>query len=249
MNSGDYRQRLYDRYVEASPHHYRLLADAGGFEDLRAFYRATHGPWLPPDRSARILEIGCGSGQFCYFLQQEGYTRFEGVDASPQMLEVCRRMGVANVRQGDALAHLDQHPGEFDAIVANDFIEHLTKPEILAFLARARAALRPGGRLIMKTPNAACIFGARDRYVDFTHEVGFTAESARQVLVASGFEAVRLLSVDGAPPRTLRSWGRFLLWTIVLRPMLGLLARVIIGSGPHIHTINILIVGERPRAV
>ncbi len=150
----DYRRRLYDAYVEASPTHYQMLATPAAFENLRAFYRATHGPWLPTSRSARILEVGCGSGQFCYFLQKEGYTRFEGVDASPQMLEVCRRMGVANARQGNALTHLHAHADEFDAIVANDFIEHLTKPEILDFLAHARAALRPGGRLIMKTPNA-----------------------------------------------------------------------------------------------
>lgn len=244
--TGDYRQRLYQAYVDASPGHYQQLAEPAAFEDLRSFYRATHGPWLPPGRDAEILEVGCGSGQFLYFLKQEGYTRYRGIDASPQMLEVCRRMGVANVSQGDALAYLKAPSGALDAIVANDFIEHLTKSEILDFLADARAALKPGGRLIMKTPNAGCVFGARERYVDFTHEVIFTAESARQVLLAAGFQPVRVLPVEGAPPHGLKSRGRRLLWITLLRPALQLLARVIIGRGQHLHTINILMVGERP---
>ncbi len=244
--SGDYRQRLYQAYLEASPHHYQPLAEPAAFEALRAFYRATHGPWLPRQRDAHILEVGCGSGQFCYFLQREGYTRFQGIDASAPMLEVCRRMGITDVRQGDALEYLEAHPGELDAIVANDFVEHLTKAEVLEFLGRARAALRPGGRLIMKTPNAACLFGARDRYVDFTHEVIFTAESAQQVALASGFASARVLPVEGGRPRTLKAWGRRLLWILLVRPLLQLLARVIIGGSTHIHTINILIVCERP---
>jgi 2-polyprenyl-3-methyl-5-hydroxy-6-metoxy-1,4-benzoquinol methylase len=163
------------------------------------------------------------------------------------MLEVGRGMGLTSLRQANAVAYLKAHPCEFDAIVANDFIEHLTKPEIFEFLDGAREALRPGGRLIMKTPNAACIYGARDRYVDFTHEVIFTAESATQVLLAAGLESVRVLPINGAPPRTPRSWVRFLLWVFLLRPILSLLARVIIGGRGHIHTVNILIVGERPR--
>jgi 2-polyprenyl-3-methyl-5-hydroxy-6-metoxy-1,4-benzoquinol methylase len=241
----DYRQVLYDAYVVASPEYYRRLADPVAFETLRRFYRSTHGPWLPRDRKARILEVGCGSGQFCYFLQKEGYAHFEGIDASPQMLDVCRAMGVPNVRHGEALAYLAANPGAFDAIVANDFIEHLTKNEILDFLAHARTALRSGGRLVMKTPNAGCVFGARDRYVDFTHEVAFTAESAQQVLIASGFGPVRVLPVVGAAPRGLRSWGRFLVWTLMLRPLFALMARVMIGPGPHILTINLLLIADR----
>jgi cyclopropane fatty-acyl-phospholipid synthase-like methyltransferase len=111
------------------------------------------------------------------------------------MVEACHLRGLASVIQGNGLDHLVASPDTFDLITAHHFIEHLTKPRIFDFLDEAMISLKPGGRLILTTPNAASLFGARDRYVDFTHEVGFTPESLMQVMQATDYTNVRVLAV------------------------------------------------------
>ena len=61
-------------------------------------------------------------------------------------------------------------PASFDAIVCGDLVEHLRDPG--AALARLRPLLRPGGRLVLSTPNIAnwamrlSLLGGRWRYTD-----------------------------------------------------------------------------------
>ena len=47
--------------------------------------------------------------------------------------------------------------------------------------------MKPGGKIFVKTGNMSNPFSLRLRYIDFTHEVGFTEESFVQVLYIAGF--------------------------------------------------------------
>lgn len=150
-------------------------------------------PWLPTDRAARILDLGCGGGEFLEFLQRARYVRSEGVDVSPEQVERCRARGLERVSQsGDSRAFLRDHPGAFDAIVMNDVLEHIPKAQCIDTLEDIRAALVKDGSLVVKVPNAANIFGLVARYLDFTHEIAFTEHSLRQVLLASGYSDVQV---------------------------------------------------------
>ncbi|MBL8828911.1 MAG: class I SAM-dependent methyltransferase, partial [Planctomycetaceae bacterium] len=52
--------------------------------------------------SAReILEVGCGTGHFCRWLKEAGYT-VVGLDSSPAMLDEARRRDAAPYIEGDA---------------------------------------------------------------------------------------------------------------------------------------------------
>ena len=61
-------------------------------------------------------------------------------------------------------------------------MEHIPKGEVLPFLDQIRQGLRVGGLAIVDVPNMDWIFAPHERYMDFTHEVGFTKESLRQVM-------------------------------------------------------------------
>lgn len=157
------------------------------------FFRHNYLKHLPADRSSRILEVGSGFGQFLAFTQSVGFTNVTGVDLSSENVEYCRSHGLS-VKQADALDFLRDTDKQYDAIVMNDVIEHLKEEQLWEFLKLAKERLTPGGGLIIKTYNLANpIMGVHSRYINFTHETGWTEESMKQVLDVAGFTSIEVL--------------------------------------------------------
>jgi 2-polyprenyl-3-methyl-5-hydroxy-6-metoxy-1,4-benzoquinol methylase len=103
----DYRSRIYQRYVRARS---RPLAPES-VEELspRAPYtRKVIREHFPMDRSARILDLGCGHGAFIYFLREAGYTNVVGVDKSPEQVAEAKRLGIDGVHEADLWETLQQ---------------------------------------------------------------------------------------------------------------------------------------------
>ena len=98
-----------------------------------------------------ILDVGSAQGTLALLLAERGH-HVTAVDLRPTFLDYARarhthgeaRFLAANVLEDDL-------PGNYDLIYANQIVEHLVYPEQL--LARLLARLRPGGRLVMTTPN------------------------------------------------------------------------------------------------
>lgn len=153
---------------------------------------------LPINKDARILDLGCGIGEFIYFLRKKGYENIIGVDGSKENIECCRRLQeTAKFINDDIFSYLKRDNEKFDCIVFNDVIEHLTKEEVVDILLEIKDNIKKGGTLIIKTPNMANPFvNTAGRYIDFTHETGFTEWSMRQVLFATGFSDVVVKGTD-----------------------------------------------------
>lgn len=188
-----YRQRIYERYVSEkirpggsnyTEDDYRRWADAAKVR-LRG--------WLPSDRTTPVLDMGCGPGFFLWMLDRLGYTDLTGVDLSPEQVALARQWCPrAAIIQGDVRDVLAQNPGRFGLIAGFDIIEHFTKDEILPLLTLIVQALRPGGRLILQTPNAESPWMGTVAYGDFTHEWFFTPRALMDLLYGVGligFEA------------------------------------------------------------
>lgn len=186
----NYRKRCYDSYVSTHWKYGHSLSK----DEYKLFYKVAHIRFkdlLPKDKSIRLVDLGCGSGHFLYYLQKKGYLNTEGIDVSSEQLDIARKHGIKNVKEADFFEYLPQHPNTFDVVIANDIIEHLKKEEVLHFLDIVHCALNLGGIVLISTINVSSIFGARLRYIDFTHEVGFTPESLMQVMRVCGFENVK----------------------------------------------------------
>jgi 2-polyprenyl-3-methyl-5-hydroxy-6-metoxy-1,4-benzoquinol methylase len=193
----------YDKYYE---HYFRRvnIPTKEAFEEAASSYSACFQKSLPSDKNIKILDVGCGMGHFLYFLKKAGYTNYWGIDISTAQVSFVRENITERVEVADVFDYLKAICG-FDVIVANDVLEHIPKDKILDLLNLIYQALEPNGLFFAKTPNMSNPFSLRFRYVDYTHDVGFTEESLRYVLSITGFEDIE---ITGAPSqlRSFKSW-------------------------------------------
>jgi len=114
---------------------------------------------LPPGERRRLLDVGCGSGDFLLRMRARGWDVL-GVEPDPVAATAARRSDL-DVRDG-MLADADFADDTFDAIVLSHVIEHVHDP--IALLRECDRVLLPGGVLVMMTPNLNSIghrrFGA-----------------------------------------------------------------------------------------
>ena len=101
----------------------------------------------------KMMEIGCGAGDFLVMARQRGFT-VSGVELTPPLAADAREKLGDVVQTGDAMT-LDLPAHESDVVVMLDVIEHVQDPA--ALLARLRGALAPGGKLVVFTPNHASL--------------------------------------------------------------------------------------------
>ncbi len=155
---------LGDRWYDAYDDPVALLRAEGALKN----------PWVADrirtslaGRPGRILDIGCGAGFLANALAEEGH-RVSGIDMSRGSLKVARARAAARpassstaetsaasgtpaaYRVADAyrLPFRDQ---TFDAVIALDFLEHVTAPGRV--IAEASRVLRPGGLFFFHTFN------------------------------------------------------------------------------------------------
>jgi len=151
-----------------------------------------YGNYLPADKDAPMLDIGCGTGHFLYYLKKKGYTNFLGIDISESQVKFCRDNITTNVEVADAFEFLANKINDYSVISANDVIEHTPKEKVISFLKLTYQALTSNGILLLKLPNMSNPFALDSRYRDFTHECGFTEKSIYQVLYMSGFRDIQI---------------------------------------------------------
>jgi 2-polyprenyl-3-methyl-5-hydroxy-6-metoxy-1,4-benzoquinol methylase len=202
------RDRLYERYRSK-----QSAIDPVDERTQRAPYlRRLISRHFPSDRNARILDLGCGSGTLLYFLQEAGYKNISGIDNSPEQLERAGKLGFMDVSQADVFTFLEAAADDsYEAVVAFDIIEHLTKPELLRLADEIYRTLAPGGVWIIHAPNAEGFLGSRVRYSDLTHEQAFTPASVEQLTRAAGFRSSECFE-DAPIAHGFKSMARLLIW-------------------------------------
>jgi 2-polyprenyl-3-methyl-5-hydroxy-6-metoxy-1,4-benzoquinol methylase len=146
----------------------------------RAVYDVWHrehptgdGPWYGLVKSAlsselldssRVLEIGCGGGDFAAWLAARGPREVVAQDFSATPIEMAQRRfrhdnltySVGNIEA------IDARDASFDIVISCETIEHVPDPATaVAELARV---LRPGGTLLLTTPNYMSLTGIQRLY-------------------------------------------------------------------------------------
>ena len=139
-SGGDARYIYNDFHVDPDPPHQPMY--------LKLVLR-----WLQSDPSIRrILDAGCGDGNFAASLAEAGYSVC-GIDMSDSGIQIATERRVGSFQKAsiyDSLTAPFPDVEAFDAIVSVEVIEHLYSPRV--FVRRTFEALRPGGLLIVTTP-------------------------------------------------------------------------------------------------
>jgi 2-polyprenyl-3-methyl-5-hydroxy-6-metoxy-1,4-benzoquinol methylase len=209
-----YKARFYEHYYSTHLRHRKGPATLNQFQSNSPVFEQYWRKLLPQDKEARIIDVGCGTGNFLWWLQQQGYFLSEGIDLSPEQVAIANDLGVRNVLQGDLHSILRERQGCYAVIILRDVIEHFDKVEVIEALEICRAALLPGGRIVLQVPNAQSPFFGRIRYGDFTHELAFSATSLQQVLQVMGYGDIQTYST-GPVMAGRRSLVRYFAWKLV----------------------------------
>ena len=140
---------------------------------------------LPLVSGRRVLEVGCGEGYGTALLASAAAT-IVGVDYDAlTVAHAARRYPQARFVRAN-LAALPVATGTVDVVVTLQVIEHVwNHPE---FVRECRRVLRPGGRLLVTTPNRLTFSPGRDEPLNPFHTKEFTGAELGALLTACGLQ-------------------------------------------------------------
>ena len=102
------------------------------------------------DRTAPVLDMGCGTGLAGKLLDQAGYAHIDGIDLSPEMLEKAAALNVyRQLWEGDLTAVIDVQP-IYQAMICVGVFSHKSDQPFL--IPKLLDCLLPGG-LVIATVN------------------------------------------------------------------------------------------------
>ncbi|QNJ13133.1 S-adenosyl-L-methionine-dependent methyltransferase [Synechococcus sp. A18-46.1] len=147
--------------------------------------------------SDKILDIGCGRGEFLKEFTDLGLSGF-GVDQSQASRNYCSN---AVLKFSDIESQGIPYDDDFfDVVYSKSVIEHFYYPEKM--VCEAYRVLKPGGLMITLCPDWH--FNYRIYFEDYTHRTPFMQSSLRDILLIHNFKNVRVENFRQLP--TL--WGK-----------------------------------------
>ena len=163
---------------------------------------------LPTGKDSAILDIGFGRGWFIAACLKLGYSNVSGADFA-----VDSKSYIAKWSTGVSLVNIESNIGDclsqrrecYDFIHLSHVIEHIPKYSLLYLVDSLYAALRPGGTLLIRTPNMEGPCAMSSLFVTLGHEYGFSGSNLVSLLSICNFDQIEFQ--EFAPSRnTLKQW-------------------------------------------
>lgn len=81
----NWKSRVYESYMSNGFSSVHRMKDE--FKRHEKYFKKNYLKFMPENKEAKILELGCGMGHFFYFCKNAGYKNYEGIDASIENIE------------------------------------------------------------------------------------------------------------------------------------------------------------------
>ncbi|NOT74857.1 MAG: class I SAM-dependent methyltransferase [Cyclobacteriaceae bacterium] len=172
-----------------------------------------------PSAVKKVLEIGCGEGNFGAFLKKDKNAEVWGVEYQQEHAAVAEKQ-LDKVFCGDIGVIIDQLPSNyFDVVVCNDVLEHLTDPYIV--LEKLKSKMTSEGIVISSLPNIRYFRNffdlmfrknwdyADQGIMDFTHFRFFTINSIRKMYENLNYEIIVHEGIN--PTKSIKPWPLIIL--------------------------------------
>jgi len=176
---------------------------------------------LLPDKNSCILDLGVGAGHVVLSLKSAGYSKLFAADIDDFYADFFEKQGIVFKKANLEKDTLDFKENYFDAITSFHVVEHLSDPS--NFMSECKRLLKPGGRLVMVTPDWRKQY--KTFWRDHTHVHPYDKESIQRLFRAGGFEVETVRSFG-----VLRGVGRLKLWKLFPALMFTGLDMVCIGK-------------------
>ena len=135
-------------------------------EDRHWWYVSLHElilSWVTAEATAKgrlqIFDAGCGSGRLAELLAP--YGDVSGCDASPLAIAFCAERGLKGVKEAD-LQEMTLPANHFDVITCIDVLYHRGIADDVEILKKLRAALKPGGLLLIHLVADPSLYSSHD---------------------------------------------------------------------------------------
>ena len=148
-------------------------------------------PFVEPiklhESELNAIDLGCGRGEWLEVLRDAGFLA-SGVDLDEGMLAACHALSL-DAQQVDALDFLQTIPTESISVIsAFHVVEHISFDHVRLLIRQALRALKPGGLLILETPNPEnIVVGSSLFYLDPTHQRPIPSELLSFAVEFEGF--------------------------------------------------------------
>jgi 2-polyprenyl-3-methyl-5-hydroxy-6-metoxy-1,4-benzoquinol methylase len=148
---------------------------------------------LEANEGGKLLDIGCGNGHLIKRLSNMGWD-VEGMDFDPVAVEYCKSQGL-NARSGNFF-DMNYPSNYYDAVTMSHVIEHV--PDPAKTLKEVYRILKPGGTLVMETPNSdSWIYNdiMQEEWLHLhppAHIIIFNSENMKTLVESVNFEIKKL---------------------------------------------------------
>lgn len=145
----------------------------------------------------RVLDLGCGRGEFLELLQQEGIEVL-GVDIYEDYVEYCKSKGMKAI-QDDAVHYLQNNDKMVDGIFVAQVVEHLELEEMVEVCNLVYDRLDSGGCAIFETPNPTSLaIYTHAFYMDPSHTKPVHPLTLKYFLEKAGFQSIEIIYTENS---------------------------------------------------
>ncbi|PWD44627.1 class I SAM-dependent methyltransferase [Gordonia paraffinivorans] len=168
-----------------------------------------------------VLEAGSGEGYGAAMIADAGASSVVCVDYDAAAVEHTRRRYPGLIVHQGNLVDLPLADGSVDMVVNFQVIEHLW--DQAKFIDECRRVLRPGGRLLISTPNRITFSPGRDTPLNPFHTRELNAAELTELIVEGGFTLDAMLGVHHGPRLQAldEKWGGSLIDAQIARALAG----------------------------